>query len=451
MSVDTTPMLEVRNLKKHYPITRGLLGTEVGRTRAVDGISFTVRRGETFGIVGESGCGKTTAANSMLRLEEPTEGTVLFEGEDITEYDDDELNQFRRSAQMMFQDPGSSLDPRMNVGTTVAEPLIVQGMTDRTRRRNIVGDLLERVGLSADDMKRFPHEFSGGQKQRIGLARALSVNPDLLVADEPVSALDVSVQSEILKLIDEFQAEFGLGVIVISHDLGVVREVCDRVGVMYLGEFVEVGPTEEIFTDPKHPYTRSLLSAIPTPDPTNRGLGVELKGDLPDPSNPPSGCRFHTRCPEVIPPEGIDLPQETWRNVLHFRKQVLTGGVDVKSIVDVGILESDAEFDEQADPDTVDDERLKTWIREEYDLPERLVDPMAESALEDALDALVSDGDPAEVLNDAFETVCERQKPERARVGADHTVACHLHDSQVSGGTGTGTDHGREYTGTPID
>jgi peptide/nickel transport system ATP-binding protein len=387
----------------------------------------------------------------MLRLEEPTEGAVLFEGEDITEHSDDELNQFRRNAQMMFQDPGSSLDPRMNVGTSIAEPLIVQGMTDGTRRRNIVGDLLERVGLSADDMKRFPHEFSGGQKQRIGLARALSVNPDLLIADEPVSALDVSVQSEILNLIDEFQTEFGLGVVVISHDLGVVREVCDRVGVMYLGELVEVGPTDQIFTDPEHPYTKSLLSAIPTPDPTDRGLGVELKGDVPDPSNPPSGCRFHTRCPEVIPPEGVDLPQETWRNVLHFRKQVLTGGVDLESITDIGMLESDREFDDQAGPDTVDDERLATWIRREYDLPERLADAAAESALEESIGALLGDGDPAEILNDAFETVCERQKPEFTDVGENHTVACHLHDSQVSGDLRAGTDYGTDHTRSETD
>ena len=449
MSTNTTPMLEVRNLKKHYPITRGVLGTEVGRTKAVDGISFTVQEGETFGIVGESGCGKTTAAASMLRLEEPTDGEILFEGVDITEQDGSELNQFRRNAQMMFQDPGSSLDPRMNVGTSIAEPLIVQGMTDRTRRRRIVSDLLERVGMSAEDKKRFPHEFSGGQKQRIGLARALSVNPDVLVADEPVSALDVSVQSEILNLIDEFQDDFGLGVVVISHDLGVVREVCDRVAVMYLGEFVEVGPTEEIFADPEHPYTRSLLSAIPTPDPTERGLGVELKGDVPDPSNPPSGCRFHTRCPEVIPPDGIDLPQETWRNVLHFRKQVLTGGVDLESIVDVGMLESDVEFDDQAGPDTVDDKRLATWIRREYELSEQLADPTAEAALEESIDALLGDGDPEEILNDAFETVCERQKPELSAVGEEHTVACHLHDSEISGGTGTA--HGTEYTPTSTD
>jgi peptide/nickel transport system ATP-binding protein len=442
-------MLEVRNLKKHYPITRGVLGTEVGRTKAVDGISFTVQEGETFGIVGESGCGKTTAAASMLRLEEPTDGEILFEGVDITEQDGSELNQFRRNAQMMFQDPGSSLDPRMNVGTSIAEPLIVQGMTDRTRRRRIVSDLLERVGMSAEDKKRFPHEFSGGQKQRIGLARALSVNPDVLVADEPVSALDVSVQSEILNLIDEFQDDFGLGVVVISHDLGVVREVCDRVAVMYLGEFVEVGPTEEIFADPEHPYTRSLLSAIPTPDPTERGLGVELKGDVPDPSDPPSGCRFHTRCPEVIPPDGIDLPQETWRNVLHFRKQVLTGGVDLESIVDVGMLESDVEFDDQAGPDTVDDKRLATWIRREYELSEQLADPTAEAALEESIDALLGDGDPAEILNDAFETVCERQKPELSAVGEEHTVACHLHDSEISGGTGTA--HGTEHTPTSTD
>jgi len=268
-----SPLFEVRNLEKHYPINEGLLNTEVGRVRAVDGISFSVERGETIGIVGESGCGKSTAATSMIRLEEPTAGEVLFEGSDITEYSDEELRRLRREVQMIFQDPDSSFNPRMNIGNAVAEPLVVQGFDDVERREAIVGDLLERVGLSADDMNRFPHEFSGGQKQRIALARALSVNPKLLVADEPVSALDVSIQSEVLRLIDQFQDELGLAVIVISHDLGVVQEICDRVAVMYLGEFVEVGPADELFTNPQHPYTRALLSAIPTLGDSDAGPG----------------------------------------------------------------------------------------------------------------------------------------------------------------------------------
>ncbi len=424
------PVLKVSDLKKHYPITKGLLNTEVGRARAVDGISFEVRRGETFGIVGESGCGKSTAATSMLRLEEPTDGEVLFDGENILDYDTQKLRRFRREAQMIFQDPDSSFNPRMNVGSAVAEPLIVQGMTDRERRREIVGDLLERVGLSADDMKRYPHEFSGGQKQRFGLARALTVNPQLLVADEPVSALDVSVQSEVLRLIEGFQEELGLAVVLISHDLGVVREICDRVAVMYLGEFVEVGPTEELFEDPQHPYTRALLSAIPTPDPTDRGLGVELTGDVPDPSNPPSGCRFHTRCPEVILPEGVELPQEDWRHLLDFRQQVEIDSVDLDSIVEVGAIESEQSY-EHPEELTVEDVAatdLKRWVREEYDLPRSLSDATAESALSDALDQLI-DGrteQAAETLAADLTTVCEVEEPELTARGASRVAACHL-------------------------
>jgi peptide/nickel transport system ATP-binding protein len=435
------PLLRVRNLKKHYPITKGFLNEEVGRARAVDGISFDLHRGETLGIVGESGCGKSTAATSLIRLEEPTEGEIVFDGEDITGYDTDQLREFRREAQMIFQDPDSSFNPRMNVGNAIAEPLVVQGMTDKERREAIVADLLERVDLSAEDMKRYPHEFSGGQKQRIGLARALAVNPQLLVADEPVSALDVSIQSEILGLIEQFQEEFGLTVIIISHDLGVVREVCDRVAVMYLGEFVEVGPTERLFSDPKHPYTEALLSAIPTPDPTDRGLGVELKGDVPDPSAPPSGCRFHTRCPAVIPPDGIDLPQETWRAVLHFRKQVDAGAIDLETITEVHAIESGQEYEDVTDlePGEIDAATLEGWVRDEYELPDRLDDPRAAQALGDALDSLVGgDLDAAsETLGETFTTVCERDHPEREAIDQDRSVACHLHGREETGPAGS--------------
>lgn len=439
-------LFEVRGLEKHYPINKGLFNTEVGRVRAVDGIDFTVERGETLGIVGESGCGKSTAATSMIRVEEPTSGTLRFNDEDITEYDTQQLRRFRREAQMIFQDPSSSFNPRMSIGKAVAEPLTVQGFNDEERREAIVGDLLDRVGLSADDMNRFPHEFSGGQKQRIALARALTVNPKLLVADEPVSALDVSVQSEILRLIDQFQSELGLAVVLISHDLGVVQAVCDRVAVMYLGEFVEVGPTEQLFTDPQHPYTRALLSAIPTPDPTDRGLGVELTGDVPEPSNPPDGCRFHTRCPEVIPPEGIDLPQEAWRNVLHFRKQVLDGSVDLASIVDIGAIENDLQVDETA-PADVDKGQLISWIRSEYDLP-RLSDPQAERALSAALTELVTDGHETagETLTEQFETVCERQEPELRSIAPDHRVACHLTDDDLPGETDPENEYRRQLS-----
>jgi peptide/nickel transport system ATP-binding protein len=444
------PLFEVRNLEKHYPINKGMLNTEVGRVRAVDGISFSVERGETIGIVGESGCGKSTAATSMIRLEEPTTGEVLFEGEDITEYSEEQLRRLRREVQMIFQDPDSSFNPRMNIGNAVAEPLVVQGLDDVGRREAIVGDLLERVGLSADDMNRFPHEVSGGQKQRIALARALAVNPELLVADEPVSALDVSIQSEVLRLINQFQDELGLAVVVISHDLGVVREICDRVAVMYLGEFVEVGPADELFTDPQHPYTRALLSAIPTPDPEDRGLGVKLTGDVPEPSNPPSGCRFHTRCPEVIPPEGIDLPQETWRNVLHLRKQVLIDSVDLESIAEVGAIEAGDEFDDAGDtqPEDIDNNRLTRWVRKEYDIPERLDDQTAETTLSQALTSLV-EGDQeaaAETLTEQFETVCERKDPETRSIASDHRVSCHLTDESVIGGTSTETEYRQQLS-----
>lgn len=438
MSRSTDPLVEVRNLKKHYPITKGFLSKEVGRTRAVDGISFELNRGETLGIVGESGCGKSTAATSMIRLEEPTDGEILFEGEDIMGFSSAELQRFRREAQMIFQDPDSSLDPRMSVGDSIAEPLIVQGMNDADRREAIVCDLLERVGLSAADRKRYPHEFSGGQKQRIGLARALAVNPQFIVADEPVSALDVSVQSEILKLIDEFQQDFGLTMLVISHNLGVVREVCDRVAVMYLGEFVEVAPTEELFSDPQHPYTQALLSAIPTPDPTDRGLGQELVGDVPDPANPPSGCRFHTRCPKVIQPDGINLPQSEWQNVLLFRKHVENGGLDMENIVTVHAIESDSVSNpDSATPETVDNSMLAGWIRDEYELPTQLTDMKAETVLDDALMALVTNDteEAISILEANFTTPCEETKPALESDGLHRESACLLVDSTQSGNT----------------
>ena len=419
------PLLDVRNLEKHYPITEGLLKNEVGRVRAVDGISFTVERGETLGIVGESGCGKSTAATSLLRLEEPTGGEVVFDGEDITTYTDAELKRFRRRAQMIFQDPTSSFDPRMSVGEAVAEPLVIHGIRDRKRRRRIVGDLLERVGLSADDFDRYPHEFSGGQRQRIALARALVVNPDLIVADEPTSALDVSVQAEILTLIRRVQAEFGLSIVFISHDMGIVREICDRVAVMYLGEIVEIGPTEDVFETPQHPYTRALLSSIPEPDPWSRGLGTVLTGDVPSPSNPPAGCRFHTRCPELIPPDDYDLGAAEWRATMNLRIRLQGRGIDVDSVREF------AAADSSVAPEAVDDDAVATAVRDEFGIPDQLSDPRAERVLREALDAVV-EGSPADArdrLAAAFPTVCARERPVLEPVGTNHEAACHRHDA----------------------
>ncbi|MWG34385.1 ABC transporter ATP-binding protein [Halomarina oriensis] len=427
-------LLEVKGLKKHYPITQGVLKKEVGRVRAVDGVDFSVSPGETLGIVGESGCGKSTVATSLLRLEEPTAGDVLFEGEDITTYDKAELKRFRRRAQMIFQDPTASFDPRMSIGESVGEPLLIHGISDRNRRREIVKDLLERVGLSADDIDRYPHEFSGGQKQRVALARALVVNPELIVADEPVSALDVSIQADILSLMNDIQAEFDLAMLFISHNLGVIREVCDRVAVMYLGEIVEIAPTEELFSNPQHPYTRALLGSIPQPDPRQRGESITLSGDVPSPSNPPAGCRFHTRCPDVIPPEGYEFEQRHWRSVQDLRQRMRKGPLDLET---VRTAHSDAAGDGHVQTaedgqSVLDDEGLKAGIREEFDIPQRLSDDEAEDVLDRALTAEVSDDHESgrDLLDEEFQTPCEQTAPELRETSAGWEAACLLHDEQ---------------------
>ena len=435
----TEPLLSVRDLKKHYPIRKGLFNRKVGAARAVDGISFDIEQGETLGLVGESGCGKSTAASSVIHLEEPTSGEVVFNGNgregatrnpdgthpnDVTKFDDEEMMEFRRGAQMIFQDPSSSFDPRVSVGNAVGELLKVHGMSDRHRRRAIVEDLLERVGLSANDFDRYPHEFSGGQKQRIALARALVLNPDLIIADEPVSALDVSIQAEILSLINDLQEEFGLSLLFISHDMSVIRQICDRVAVMYLGEIVEIGPVEEIFTNPQHPYTEALLSSIPTPDPRASVGGIELKGTVPSPTNPPSGCRFHTRCHKVIQPDGVDVDQGDWRGLLNFRDKVNTGEVDVEQVRE-NVAASGTE---------PTDSEIQAAIRQEFDIGETVDDPDLERTLSEALDLLI-DGDEeraGSVLSDAITTPCAETDPELRVQAADHESACLLNEDQAA-------------------
>ena len=292
------PLIEVKNLKKYFPIRKGVLQREVARVHAVDDVSFAVNEGETIGLVGESGCGKSTLGRCIVRLLEPTEGDVVFQGRSIGKLGARSLRPLRRQMQMVFQDPYASLNPRKRVGTIVSDPLRIHRIGDRKERKKQVEELLEAVGLSPEHYNRFPHEFSGGQRQRIGVARALALRPKLVVADEPVSALDVSIQAQMINLLEELQDEFSLTYVFIAHDLGVVRHVSDRIAVMYLGRIMELSPAEELYERPIMPYTEALLSAVPIPDPdlSDQRERIVLEGDVPSPINPPSGCRFHPRC-----------------------------------------------------------------------------------------------------------------------------------------------------------
>ncbi|WP_336343858.1 ABC transporter ATP-binding protein [Halalkalicoccus ordinarius] len=414
----TEPLVRVDGLRKYFyerdTLLDRLFGNEPVAVQAVDGVSFDIRRGETLGLVGESGCGKSTAGETLLQLQEPTEGTVEFDGRTVS---DDADESFRRQAQIVFQDPYSSLDPRMTVGEIVRQPLAIHGIGDKEERRRRARELLERVGLSADQLDRYPHEFSGGQRQRIGIARALALEPEFVVLDEPTSALDVSVQAQVLNLLDDLQTEFSLTYLLISHDLSVIRHNCDRVAVMYLGEIVEIGPVDEIFESPQHPYTEALLDSVPRASVDEHEREVTtLSGDVPSPRNPPSGCRFRTRCPKVIQPENYEFDQETWRSVMDLRERIERRDVSVEGI-----------------RERLDDETVAGAIREEHGIG-TLSDPDAERVLEEALSAVANgEFEAAEAtLRGAFETVCESERPSLVGENRDHPAACHLHDERFS-------------------
>ncbi len=296
-AIQSSDLIQVKNLKKYFPVRAGVMQRVVAQVQAVDDVSFSIKKGETLGMVGESGCGKTTVGRTMLRLVEPTEGSVVYDGKDVFKLKSNGLKSVRRDLQIIFQDPYASLDPRVPIGESVMEGLAIHKVGNRRERVEIMLDTLKKVGLEDYHARRYPHEFSGGQRQRIGIARALALRPKFLVCDEPVSALDVSIQSQVLNILKDLQKEFGLTYLFIAHNLSVVEHISDRVAVMYLGKMVELADRDELYRDPKHPYTQALMSAIPVPDPKLKRKRLILKGDVPSPLHPPSGCRFHPRCP----------------------------------------------------------------------------------------------------------------------------------------------------------
>lgn len=435
-SIDgSDPVLAVEGLKKHFIQGTGILDRlfgSSGRVRAVDGVDLTVNEGEVLAVVGESGCGKSTLAKTIVGLHSPTDGSVRYRGEEIGSLSDRAMRPYRASIQMVFQDPLASLNPRQTVGQILRAPMQVHGIgadaEDRARR---VEDALEEVGLEAHHTSRYPHQFSGGQQQRIAIARSLTVDPDLLIADEPVSSLDVSVQAQILSLLERLRRERDIAMVFIAHDLSVVKYVADRVLVMYLGEVAETAPTDDLFASPSHPYTKSLLSAVPRIG-VDEGVDdrVILRGTPPSPVSPPDGCRFHTRCPALIPPTNWEGSQAQFLNVFQLRTRLEDGEIDVKAVSDRLRAEGETAT-------TTVSERILT---DNVDASLDALPGETRRTLQAAVDAYVEDGPSAaaESLSESgtLRTPCETDVPQETRVGNDHVVACHRVDPDQPGSPG---------------
>ena len=423
---DTEPsdeaLVTATDLKKYFDTTQGLLDRLLNRdhepVRAVDGVSFEIKQGELFGIVGESGCGKSTLGRLLLRLTTETDGDLSFGDIDLTSLSRGEETEFRREAQLIFQDPFESLNPRLTVRQTLMEPLKLLGESrSYGERLDRVAEILEEVGLSpaSEYLDRFPEQMSGGELQRVAIARALVVEPSFVLADEPVSMLDVSIRANILNILRRLRSEHDLTYGLISHDISLVRNMCDRTGVMYLGEFVELGDTADVVDDPKHPYTEALVASVPTPDPTSTREQADIRGETPSARNPPAGCRFHTRCPKVIPPADYDVDQERFRELMDLRVDLRNGSLRL----DIAQRRADSE-----DPDAVVDHLLKERFSGEF------VDSEVASVVEDALEqfAVGNTAKATELLADAFTSPCERESPELQQLEDGRLVACHLYD-----------------------
>jgi oligopeptide transport system ATP-binding protein len=431
MSADD-PLIRTENLTKYYSTESGFLDRLLGEdkdVKAVDGVDIEIKEGETLGLVGESGCGKSSLGRTLLQLEDVTAGSAYYrDGDkeiDLAQLSNSEMREYRKDLQFIFQNPFASLNPRLTIADIIGEPLDVHGLASGDERQERIEELLETVGLQASHAGRYPHEFSGGQRQRIGIARALAVDPDFIVCDEPVSALDVSVQAQILNLLMDLQEELGLSYLFIAHDLSVVEHIADRIAVMYLGEIVEVGTPEEVFTEPHHPYTEALLSAIPEPDPLWESDRVLLKGTVPSPMDPPSGCKFHTRCPRVIPPEGMDIGQEEFRSIMDLRVRIADR--------EVGI-EYAWEQVEERNPGA-----NRADLREEFitELREHELDTEPDGVhrrrVDEAIEFLADEDYEAagDLLREHYESVCETREPTLG--DGENPKSCHLFDVDETG------------------